>query len=185
MLSLDNVFSEEELREFHKRVADKLEIEDGGDDLEYAAEPKLDGAAVSLLYEDGVLVCAATRGDGTTGEDITHNVRTIKSIPLRLLGKGYPRALTPTAAEPASLRNCLLVRFGFSSIILPTPYVIDVLKKWPFSKILLKSIENIKGMYYARSRFPWMVWTHRCASFAHKSSSRSGKFGIDTTPQSS
>ena len=62
-------------------------------DLQYAAEPKLDGAAVSLLYEDGVLARAATRGDGTTGEDITHNVRTIESIPLRLLGDGYPDTL--------------------------------------------------------------------------------------------
>jgi DNA ligase (NAD+) len=93
MLSLDNVFSEDELRDFHKRVAEKLEFEDGAEDLQYAAEPKLDGAAVSLLYEDGVLVRAATRGDGTTGEDITHNVRTIQSIPLKLLGEGYPATL--------------------------------------------------------------------------------------------
>ena len=93
MLSLDNVFAEDELREFHKRVAEKLEFEDGAADLQYAAEPKLDGAAVSLLYEDGVLVRAATRGDGTTGEDITHNARTIDSIPLRLIGDGYPKTL--------------------------------------------------------------------------------------------
>lgn len=93
MLSLDNVFAEDELREFHRRVAEKLEFEDGAADLRYAAEPKLDGAAISLLYEDGVLVRAATRGDGTTGEDITHNARTIESIPLRLLGEGYPKVL--------------------------------------------------------------------------------------------
>ena len=93
MLSLDNVFAAEELREVHKRVADKLEFEDGAEDLQYAAEPKLDGAAISLLYEGGVLVRAATRGDGTTGEDITHNARTIESIPLRLLGEGYPKTL--------------------------------------------------------------------------------------------
>ena len=93
MLSLDNVFSEDELREFHRRVAEKLEFEDGALELRYAAEPKLDGAAVSLLYEDGILVRAATRGDGTTGEDITHNARTIESIPLRLLGDGYPATL--------------------------------------------------------------------------------------------
>ena len=65
MLSLDNVFAEEELREFHQRVAEKLEFEDGAADLRYAAEPKLDGAAISLLYEDGVLLRAATRGDGS------------------------------------------------------------------------------------------------------------------------
>jgi len=93
MLSLDNVFADDELREFHARVAEKLEFEDGAPDLHYSAEPKLDGAAVSLLYEDGVLVRGATRGDGTTGEDITHNVRTIDSVPLRLLGSGFPRTL--------------------------------------------------------------------------------------------
>ncbi len=93
MLSLDNVFSEEELREFHRRVADKLELEGDKAEIEYAAEPKLDGAAVSLIYENGTLMRAATRGDGTTGEDITHNVRTIPSVPLRLLGKGYPATL--------------------------------------------------------------------------------------------
>jgi DNA ligase (NAD+) len=93
MLSLDNVFSEHELRDFHSRVAQKLEFEDDASDLQYAAEPKLDGAAVSLIYENGVLVRAATRGDGTMGEDITHNVRTIKSIPLRLQGEGYPSTL--------------------------------------------------------------------------------------------
>jgi len=93
MLSLDNAFAPDELREFHRRVVERLELEEGADKLQYAAEPKLDGAAVSLLYENGELVRGATRGDGTTGEDITHNVRTIESIPLRLLGEGYPAAL--------------------------------------------------------------------------------------------
>jgi DNA ligase (NAD+) len=93
MLSLENVFSEEDLREFHRRVAAKLELEGNADSLRYAAEPKLDGAAVSLMYEKGVLVSGATRGDGTTGEDITHNVRTIDSVPLRLMGNSYPRTL--------------------------------------------------------------------------------------------
>ncbi len=92
MLSLGNAFSEDELREFHRRVLDRLEL-DNNADLVYAAEPKLDGAAVSLLYENGVLVRGATRGDGTTGEDITHNVRTIEAIPLRLLGDGFPDRL--------------------------------------------------------------------------------------------
>ncbi len=93
MLSLGNVFADEELQEFHRRVAEKLEFEDGAEDLRYAAEPKLDGLAVSLMFEEGVLTRAATRGDGTTGEDITHNVRTIASVPLRLLGDGHPRVL--------------------------------------------------------------------------------------------
>ena len=92
MLSLDNAFSMDELREFHRRVTSRLEM-DIDATLQYAAEPKLDGAAVSLLYEKGVLVRGATRGDGTTGEDITHNVRTIESIPLRLIGRTYPSLL--------------------------------------------------------------------------------------------
>jgi DNA ligase (NAD+) len=93
MLSLDNAFAPEELHEFHRRVSERLELEANADKLVYAAEPKLDGAAVSLLYENGELVRGATRGDGTTGEDITHNVRTIDAIPLRLLGSGYPATL--------------------------------------------------------------------------------------------
>jgi len=92
MLSLGNAFSEDELNDFHRRVTERLEIEiDAG--LKYAAEPKLDGVAVSLLYEKGQLVRGATRGDGTTGEDITHNVRTIDAVPLKLLDKGYPSTL--------------------------------------------------------------------------------------------
>ena len=93
MLSLENAFAAEELREFHRRVTTRLELEGEADTLEYAAEPKLDGAAVSLLYENGQLVRGATRGDGTTGEDITHNVRTIESVPLRLMGDDVPPML--------------------------------------------------------------------------------------------
>lgn len=93
MLSLENAFSEQELKDFHRRVTDRLDIDDRANELGYAAEPKLDGAAVSLLYETGHLVRAATRGDGSIGEDITHNVRTIPSVPLSLLGRGYPPTL--------------------------------------------------------------------------------------------
>ena len=93
MLSLDNAFSEEELKDFHRRVIDRLGIEDGADELAFSAEPKLDGVAVSLLYNAGHLVRGATRGDGETGEDITHNVRTIAAVPLKLLGEGYPSTL--------------------------------------------------------------------------------------------
>jgi DNA ligase (NAD+) len=92
MLSLENAFSEDELRDFHRRVTDRLEMAVDAE-LEYAAEPKLDGAAVSLLYESGKLVRGATRGDGTRGEDITHNVRTIDAVPLRLIGQGQPALL--------------------------------------------------------------------------------------------
>ena len=93
MLSLDNAFSSEELHEFHRRVTERLELEKGASSLRYTAEPKLDGAAVSLLYEDGKLLRAATRGDGSTGEDITHNVRTIQAVPLSLIGEDYPSVL--------------------------------------------------------------------------------------------
>ena len=90
MLSLANAFSEEELREFDSRVRKLLGVEEP---IEYAAEPKLDGLAVSLRYEKGVLVQGATRGDGYRGEDVTANVRTIDSIPLRLLGEEWPEVL--------------------------------------------------------------------------------------------
>jgi len=89
MLSLDNAFSDEELGEFDRRVRERLGVEV----VDYTAEPKLDGVAVSLLYEHGQLVRGATRGDGSSGEDVTQNVRTIQSIPLRLRGKGYPQRL--------------------------------------------------------------------------------------------
>jgi len=81
MLSLDNAFSDEELIGFDRRVTERLKSTGA---LAYACEPKLDGVAVSLLYREGVLVRGATRGDGATGEDITENVRTINSIPLKL-----------------------------------------------------------------------------------------------------
>jgi DNA ligase (NAD+) len=90
MLSLDNVFNAEELLDFDRRLKERLKSEDT---IEYVAEPKLDGIAVSLLYVDGVLERGATRGDGSVGEDITQNVRTIPSIPLKLLGDGYPQTL--------------------------------------------------------------------------------------------
>ncbi|GAM57756.1 DNA ligase [Vibrio ishigakensis] len=90
MLSLDNAFDDDELRAFYKRMQDRLNQTELGD---FSCEPKLDGLAVSLMYEDGVLVQAATRGDGTTGENITQNVRTIATIPLKLQGEGYPSRL--------------------------------------------------------------------------------------------
>ncbi len=90
MLSLDNVFSEDELKAFFKRIHDRLERDD---ELEFNAEPKLDGLAVSLVYDNGLFIQAATRGDGATGEDVTQNVKTIHSVPLRLTGKAYPGLL--------------------------------------------------------------------------------------------
>lgn len=84
MLSLENALSDEELISFDRRVRDRLE---NVEQVEYAAEPKLDGLAVSFRYEAGRLVQAATRGDGLRGEDVTHNVRTIKAVPIELRGK--------------------------------------------------------------------------------------------------
>ncbi|HUY83693.1 MAG TPA: NAD-dependent DNA ligase LigA [Steroidobacteraceae bacterium] len=90
MLSLDNAFSEEEVRDFDRRVRERL-----GEDaaVAYSVEPKLDGLAVNATYIDGVYASAATRGDGETGEDVTANLRTIRSLPLRLRGATPPRVL--------------------------------------------------------------------------------------------
>lgn len=88
MLSLSNSFTADELEDFDRRIRELLGDLDR--DVRYTAEPKLDGTAVSLLYENGLLVRGATRGDGTRGEDITHNVRTIPSIPLELLDEDWP-----------------------------------------------------------------------------------------------
>lgn len=90
MLSLDNAFNDEELHAFYKRAQDRASTLLEGS---FSCEPKLDGLAVSLLYVDGLLVQAATRGDGTTGENITENVRTINAIPLKLQGEGWPTRL--------------------------------------------------------------------------------------------
>ena len=85
MLSLDNAFSDEQFEAFNKRVLDRLEA---SGPVNYSVEPKLDGMAISIRYEKGQLTVAATRGDGRTGEDVTHNVRTIKKLPQSLVGSG-------------------------------------------------------------------------------------------------
>ncbi len=87
MLSVDNTYDEGQLREFDARVRKGL---GGGEEYRYLVDPKIDGVAVSLTYEDGLLTVAATRGDGVTGDDVTHNVRTIGSVPLRLIGDDVP-----------------------------------------------------------------------------------------------
>ena len=87
MLSLGNAFNDQDLEDFVRRVLDRIS---NPGPIGFACEPKLDGIAVSLLYERGIFSRAATRGDGQTGEDITANVRTISSVPLRLRGSGHP-----------------------------------------------------------------------------------------------
>ncbi len=89
MLSLANAFEDQELMDFDRRVRERLGVEE----VEYAAEAKLDGLAASIRYEDGLLVSGATRGDGTRGEDVTRNIRTIKAVPLHLRGEDFPRVL--------------------------------------------------------------------------------------------
>ncbi len=92
MLSLDNAFSEQEMADFERRIRDRLKL-GAGAKIHYQAEPKLDGLAVNLRYQSGRLVQAATRGDGTRGEDVTSNVRTIKAVPLTLDGEEWPEVL--------------------------------------------------------------------------------------------
>ena len=89
MLSLDNTYNEEELREFERRIFRQL----GEREIDYVAEPKIDGLSMALHYEDGRLVRGVTRGDGVRGDDVTPNVRAIKSVPLTLSGEGVPRRL--------------------------------------------------------------------------------------------
>ena len=89
MLSLENAFTEQDVLDFDGRVRERLDVEQ----VEYSAEPKIDGLAISLRYERGRLVQAATRGDGATGEDVTANVRAIRSVPLHLLGGDIPAVL--------------------------------------------------------------------------------------------
>ncbi|OEO26280.1 DNA ligase (NAD(+)) LigA [Pseudomonas sp. J237] len=98
MLSLGNAFEEADMLSFDRRVREGLDLPagdlfGGGAEVEYSCEPKLDGLAVSLLYRDGLLVRGATRGDGSTGEDISVNVRTIRNVPLKLQGEGWPAVL--------------------------------------------------------------------------------------------
>ena len=90
MLSLENAFSDEELKDFERKIKERTLFEEN---LVYCAEPKLDGVAVNLLYEEGKLIKASTRGDGKIGEDITHNIKTIKTIPLSLIGANFPNTL--------------------------------------------------------------------------------------------
>jgi DNA ligase (NAD+) len=89
MLSLDNAFTEQDILDFDRRARERLDVER----IAYSAEPKIDGLAITLRYENGRLVQAATRGDGARGEDVTPNVRAIRSVPIQLRGKHWPAVL--------------------------------------------------------------------------------------------
>ncbi|NNC55418.1 MAG: NAD-dependent DNA ligase LigA, partial [Pseudomonadales bacterium] len=93
MLSLDNAFDADSLKQFDKRALERLKKSEQATSIGYVCEPKLDGVALSLLYQDGVLQRAATRGDGSVGENITENARTIDTVPLQLSGTGFPATL--------------------------------------------------------------------------------------------
>src|SRR5215510_6301011 len=98
MLSLDNTYSQQELRDFVNRVQRLLPREE----LDWMVEPKVDGVAINLLYENGRFTCGATRGDGTTGDDITANLKTIRSIPTRL---GGTRSAASQTLEKGKVRH--------------------------------------------------------------------------------
>jgi len=90
MLSLDNAFEDADITTFDQRIHDRLGTHDA---IEYCCEPKLDGLAISIRYQNGMFFQASTRGDGSTGEDVTENIKTIKMVPMRLRGGDYPRVL--------------------------------------------------------------------------------------------
>jgi DNA ligase (NAD+) len=92
MLSLENAFAKEDVLAFDERIHERLHLAPESQ-VEYSCEPKLDGLAISLRYDNGILTRASTRGDGTTGEVVTENIRTIKIVPLRLHGEDYPNVL--------------------------------------------------------------------------------------------
>ena len=91
MLSLNNVFKSDDLKLYMERIEKKILV--NSKNIEFSAEPKLDGLAINLLYENGILTVAATRGDGITGENVSNNIKTIRSIPLKLLGKDIPKSI--------------------------------------------------------------------------------------------
>ena len=101
LMSMGDIFNHQELIEFNQRMLNAINVPE----VEYCAEPKLDGLAVSLIYQDGLLVQAATRGDGRVGENITENVKTIKAIPLRLTGDHVPSYLDSLSVAPKRLSH--------------------------------------------------------------------------------
>jgi DNA ligase (NAD+) len=100
MLSLNNAFTEEDLTAFDRRCREGLELPVAAEAIAYATEPKFDGLAITLIYQNGVFVQGATRGDGASGEDVSQNLRTVRSIPLRLRGENVPSLLEVRGEVP-------------------------------------------------------------------------------------
>ncbi|MGJ8689364.1 MAG: NAD-dependent DNA ligase LigA [Gammaproteobacteria bacterium] len=113
MMSLSKVFNGSDLEDFEERIKKRL---DSTVDIHYSCEPKIDGVAVSLLYEAGILVRAATRGDGVTGEDISHNVRTIKDVPLRLRTSDDGKQTPPIPKRLEVRGEIFMSRSGFDAV---------------------------------------------------------------------
>src|SRR5207253_6596228 len=106
MLSLDNAFSEEDVTRFVERIRRFLKLS-ADEPLAFSAEPKIDGLSISLRYEDGKLVNAATRGDGAVGEDVTANIKTLRDVPQQLKGKNIP-AITEVRGEVYMTKQAFL-----------------------------------------------------------------------------
>ncbi|MFH1984726.1 MAG: NAD-dependent DNA ligase LigA [Pseudomonadota bacterium] len=105
MLSLSNAFTDEEVYEFDRRIRNKLSEVEVGSEVEYVCEPKIDGVAINLRYQDGLMVRASTRGDGEIGEDITANAKTVMGIPLKLFGHDFPSLMEVRGEVYMTLSN--------------------------------------------------------------------------------
>jgi len=169
MLSLDNAFTFEELDDFDRRVSELIELDDGSD-VVYLAEPKLDGLAISLRYESGILVQAATRGDGTTGENVTENIRTISMLPLKLRTKKPPAVLEVRGEvfmDKASFNesNKALVAAGEKSFVNPRNAAAGSLRQLDSRKtakrhlsIYVYSLGEVEGVNPPATQYDTLQW---------------------------
>jgi len=166
MLSLGNTYSEEELRDFDQRVRKAV-----GDNAEYVCELKFDGVSISLNYQKGLLVRALTRGDGVRGDDVTANIRTIRSIPLRLKGTGYPdeievrgEIIMPRSAFDAM--NAERIEIGEPPFANPRNSTAGSLKLQDSSEVAKRRLDNF-CYFLAAEGLPFM--THSESLMALKS----------------